>query len=319
MYGDANSDDGGSDMGTLDERVAVITGAGRGLGREHALLFASEGALVVVNDVGGGVDGVGADAGPAGEVVKEIRAAGGDAIANADDVSDYEGAGRLIQAAIDEYGRLDALVNNAGILRDRFTANMTIDEWDAVIRVHLRGHFCTLSHAAVHWKQRSKAGEQFDASVVNTASPVGLTVPNPGQLNYAAAKAGIAAMSQVAAAELFRYGVRVNAIAPSARTRMTVNTPGLEAMMARPESPDAFDAMAPGNVSPLVAYLASASCSETGQVFAVQGGAVRRLAAWGSGEEILNVDHRPSVGEIAAAFTGSEAVGTRTTVIVEEG
>jgi NAD(P)-dependent dehydrogenase (short-subunit alcohol dehydrogenase family) len=290
-------------MGTLAERVAVITGAGRGLGREHALLLAAEGALVVVNDVGGSVDGVGSDAGPAASVAEEIRTAGGEAIANTDDISDYDGAGRLIQTAIDEYERVDVLINNAGILRDRFTVNMTIDEWDAVIRVHLRGHFCTLSHAAAHWRARSKAGEQFDASVINTASPVGLTVPNPGQLNYAAAKAGIAAMSQVAAAELFRYGVRVNAIAPSARTRMTVETPGLEAMMAKPESPDAFDAMDPANVSPLVAYLASAACTETGQVLAVRGGSIRRLAPWGAGDEILALDRRPTVEEVAAAFS----------------
>ncbi|HUZ28652.1 MAG TPA: SDR family oxidoreductase [Solirubrobacteraceae bacterium] len=290
-------------MGALEDRVAVITGAGRGIGREHALRFAAEGASVVVNDLGGDWHGLGADAAPAQLVAQEIQAGGGEAIANGEDVADFEGARRLIEAAIERYGRLDVLVNNAGILRDRFLVNMSVDEWDGVIHVHLRGHFSPLRHAAEHWRQRAKAGEEFDAAVINTASPVGLTLPNLGQVNYAAAKAGIAALTQVAAAELGRYGVRVNCIAPGARTRMTVQTPGLEDMMAEPEEPDTFDRMDPGNVSPLVAYLASDGCTEIGQVFAVSGGSVERLEGWRPSEQLLALDHRPTVQEIAAAFS----------------
>jgi NAD(P)-dependent dehydrogenase (short-subunit alcohol dehydrogenase family) len=289
-------------VGSLDNRVAVITGAGRGIGREHALLFAAEGASVVVNDLGGDWHGLGTDAAPAQQVAQEIQAGGGNAIANGDDVADFDGARRLIETAVEQYGRLDVLVNNAGILRDRFLVNMSADEWDGVIHVHLRGHFCPLRHAAEHWRQRSKAGESFDASVINTASPVGLTLPNLGQVNYAAAKAGIAAMTQVAAAELGRYGVRVNCIAPGARTRMTVQTPGLEEMMAEPEDPDAFDRMDPANVSPLVAYLASSDCTATGEVFGVRGGSVERLEGWRAADQLLELDRRPTVEEIAAAF-----------------
>jgi NAD(P)-dependent dehydrogenase (short-subunit alcohol dehydrogenase family) len=294
-------------MGALDDRVAVITGAGRGIGREHALLFAREGAKVVVDDLGGDWHGLGADAAPAQQVAHEIRAAGGEAIANGEDAADFDGAKRLIEATIERFGRLDVLVNNAGILRDRFLINMSQDEWDGVIRVHLRGHFATLRHAATHWRERSKAGESFDASVINTASPVGLTVPNLGQINYAAAKAGIAAMSQVAAAELGRYGVRVNCIAPSARTRMTTQTPGLEGVMAEPEDPDAFDPMDPRNVSPLVAYLASAGCTVTGEVFAVSGRGIERLEGWRGAERLLDLDRRPTVDEVAAAVSGSSS------------
>ena len=298
-------------MGELDGRVAIITGAGRGIGREHALLFASEGAKVVVNDLGGDWHGMGTDAGPAEEVVQAIRANGGEAIANGEDVSDFDGAGRLIAAAIDHYGRLDVLVNNAGILRDRFLVNMSVDEWDGVIQVHLRGHFCRLRHAAAHWRERSKAGEEFDAAVVNTASPVGLTLPNLGQLNYAAAKAGIAALTQVAAAELGRYGVRVNCIAPGARTRMTLQTPGLEEMLAEPEDPHAFDRMDPANVSPLVAALAIADCSVTGQVFSVRGGSIERLGGWHATEQLLDLVRRPTVAEAAAALASRSSSSER--------
>jgi len=290
-------------MGALENRVAVITGAGRGIGREHALLFAAEGAKVVVNDLGGDWHGLGSDLTPAQEVVQAIQGAGGEAIVNGDDVSDFDGAGRLIQAAIDQFGRLDVLVCNAGILRDRFLVNMSVDEWDGVIQVHLRGHFCPLRHAAAHWRERSKAGEELDAAVINTASPVGLTLPNLGQLNYAAAKSGIAAMTQVAAAELGRYGVRVNCIAPGARTRMTVQTPGLEEMMAEPDSPDAFDPMDPANISPLVASLARADCDVTGEVFSVRGGTVERLGGWQPAQQLLALDRRPTVPEIAEALT----------------
>ena len=287
--------------------MAVITGAGRGIGREHALLFAAEGAAVIVNDVGGDWHGMGADATPAEEVVHAIEAAGGQAIANGDDVSDFDGARRLIETAIERFGRLDVLVNNAGILRDRFLVNMSEDEWDGVIRVHLRGHFCPLRHAAAHWRERSKAGEQLDAAVINTASPVGLTLPNLGQLNYAAAKAGIAALTQVAAAELGRYGVRVNCIAPGARTRMTLQTPGLEEMLAEPEDPDAFDRMDPANVSPLVAALARADCSVTGEVFAVRGGSIERLQGWQAADQLLELDRRPTVAEVADALANRRA------------
>ena len=290
-------------MGALDDRVAVITGAGRGIGREHAVLFAAEGAAVVVNDLGGDWHGMGSDSTPAQEVVQAIEAAGGTAIANGDDVSDFDGAARLIETAIERYARLDVLVNNAGILRDRFLVNMSADEWDGVIKVHLRGHFCPLRHAAAHWRERSKAGEEFDAAVINTASPVGLTLPNLGQVNYAAAKAGIAAMTQVAAGELGRYGVRVNCIAPGARTRLTTQTPGLEEMMAGPEDAEAFDRMDPANVSPLVAYLASASCTLTGEVFSVSGGSVERLEGWRGTGEKLGLDRKPTVAEVAEALS----------------
>jgi len=273
-------------MGALDDRVAVITGAGRGIGREHALLFASEGAKVVVNDLGGSPDGSGADEGPAQQLVNEITEAGGEATANTDDVATWDGAESLIKAAVDAYGRLDVLVNNAGILRDRFIPQMSEEEWDAVIKVHLKGHFCPLRHAAGHWRERSKAGEEVNAAVVNTASGSGTFLPNAGQVNYGAAKAGIAAMTLVAAAELERYGVRVNGIAPIARTRLTEDVPGVGAMMAKPDDPDVFDPFDPANVSPLVAWLATADCPVTGRVFAVQGGQIAKLENWSMGEDI---------------------------------
>ena len=205
--------------------VVVITGAGRGIGREHALEFASQGAKVVVNDLGAEPDGTGSSAGPAGQVVDEIRAMGGEAVANGDDVADFEAAGRLIQTAIDTFGTIDVLVNNAGILRDRMLVNMTIDEWDAVIRVHLRGTFGPSRHAVDYWRNRSKAGGSNDARIINTTSPSGI-YGNVGQTNYGAAKAGIASFTVIAAMELGRYGVTVNAIAPAALTRLTQNLPG---------------------------------------------------------------------------------------------
>ena len=230
-------------MGICDGRIVVITGAGRGIGREHALEFASQGAKIVVNDLGAEIDGSGSSAGPAGEVVDEIRGMGGEAVANGDDVSDYEGAGRLIQTAIDTFGGLDVLVNNAGILRDRMLVNMTIDEWDAVIRVHLRGTFAPTRHAVEYWRNRSKAGETNDARIINTTSPSGI-YGNVGQTNYGAAKAGIASFTVIAAMELGRYGVTVNAIAPAALTRMTENlgmgarpSPRQEARGVRPAGP----------------------------------------------------------------------------------
>jgi NAD(P)-dependent dehydrogenase (short-subunit alcohol dehydrogenase family) len=266
-------------MGVLEGRIAVITGAGRGIGREHALLFAREGAKVVVNDLGGSNEGDGADAGPAHDVVAEIIDAGGTAVANTDNVATWAGAKAIVQQAIDEFGGLDVVVNNAGILRDSFIAGMEESQWDAVIDVHLKGHFAVLRHAAEYWKAKSKAGDQPNAAVVNTASASGTTLPNAGQANYGAAKAAIAALTLVAADELERYGVRVNAIAPIARTRLTLATPGMGALMAEPEEGE-LDMFSPANISPLVAYLASEKCPATGRVYAVQGGAISALKGW---------------------------------------
>ncbi|MEV0669714.1 SDR family oxidoreductase [Mycobacterium sp. NPDC050441] len=273
-------------MGALEGRVAVITGAGRGIGREHALLFASEGASVVVNDLGGSNAGEGTDTGPAHEVVAEIQAAGGKAVANTANVATWDGAKSLVQQAIDEFGRLDVVVNNAGILRDGFIPTMDEADWDAVIAVHLKGHFSVLRHAAEYWKTQSKSGEQPIASVINTASGSGTTIPNAGQANYGSAKAAIAALTLVAADELERYGVRVNAIAPIARTRLTLATPGMGALMAEPEDEGEADLFSPANISPLVAYLATEKCPITGRVYAVQGGAISQLAGWHDVETI---------------------------------
>jgi NAD(P)-dependent dehydrogenase (short-subunit alcohol dehydrogenase family) len=273
-------------MGQLDGRVAVITGAGRGIGREHALLFAREGASVVVNDLGGANDGSGADAGPAQEVVDEITATGGTAAANTDNVATWDGAAALVSQAIDTYGRLDIVVNNAGILRDGFIAGLSEEQWDSVIAVHLKGHIAVLRHAAAYWKERSKAGEQVAAAVINTASASGTFMPNAGQVNYGAAKAGIAAMTLVAAQELERYGVRVNAIAPIARTRLTLATPGMGAIFATPVAEGEFDAFSPANISPLVAYLATEKCPHNGKLFGVQGGAIQELAGWHTTRQI---------------------------------
>ncbi|RZQ59502.1 SDR family oxidoreductase [Amycolatopsis suaedae] len=286
-------------MGQLDGRVAVITGAGRGIGREHALLFAREGASVVVNDLGSGNDGAGADAGPAGQVVDEITAAGGRAVANTENVATWQGAKALVDQAVAEFGRLDVVVNNAGILRDAFVAGIEESQWDAVIAVHLKGHAAVLHHAAAYWKARSKAGEQVAGSVINTASASGLTVPNAGQANYGAAKAGIAALTLVAAAELERYGVRVNAIAPIARTRLTLATPGMGAIFAQEVEEGEFDAFAPANIAPLVAYLATEKCPHTGQVFAVQGGCIQRLQGW-TVAETTETDGPWTVSEVGA-------------------
>jgi NAD(P)-dependent dehydrogenase (short-subunit alcohol dehydrogenase family) len=266
-------------MGVLDGRVAVITGAGRGIGREHALLFAREGARVVVNDLGGDNTGAGADSSPARAVVDEIVAAGGTAVANTENIATWDGAKSVVRQAVDEFGRLDVLVNNAGILRDSFIAGMAEAQWDAVIAVHLKGHFATLRHAAAYWKAQSKAGDQPEAAVINTASGSGVTIPNAGQANYGSAKAGIAALTLIAAEELERYGVRVNAIAPIARTRLTLATAGMGALMAEPQDGE-LDLFSPANISPLVAYLASDKCSITGKVYAVQGGAISELAGW---------------------------------------
>jgi NAD(P)-dependent dehydrogenase (short-subunit alcohol dehydrogenase family) len=294
-------------MGALDGRVAIITGAGRGIGREHALLFAAEGAKVVVNDLGGAMDGAGDDRSPAEQVVDEIKAMGGEAIANAENVADWDGGKRLIDAAIEAFGGLHVLVNNAGILRDRVLINMTEDEWDSVIHVHLKGHFVPTRHAAAYWRELTKAGEQVKASVINTSSTSGL-LGNPGQTNYGAAKAGIGAFTIIAAQELSRYGVRVNAIAPAARTRMTESTPGLSDVVKAPES-GAFDAWDPANVSPLVAYLATEKCPATGKVFYVAGGTVRLFQPWTMAETIDRND-RWTVAELEAEMPNLGIVAT---------
>ncbi len=261
-------------MNTLKGRVAVITGAGRGIGREHALRFAAAGAKVVVNDLGGNPDGTGADATPAQQVVNEIVAAGGEAVANHDDVTDWAGAERLITTALEAFGDLHVLVNNAGILRDRMLVNMTEDEWDAVIKVHLKGHFAPLRHAAAYWRDQHKAGNEAPRAVVNTSSTSGL-FGNVGQTNYGAAKMGIGALTLIAAQELARYRVRVNAIAPAALTRLTAGLTG-------PVEEGAGDggAMDPANISPFVAYLSTEMCPITGRAFFVVGGQVHLFQPW---------------------------------------
>lgn len=265
-------------MGICDGRVVIVTGAGRGLGREHALAFAAEGAKVVVNDVGATLAGEGQDPGPAEEVVDLIRSQGGEAIVNGDDVSDWEGAGRMVRQAVETFGGLDTLVCNAGIVRDRMIVNMSVDEWDAVMKVHLRGMFCPVRHAVDHWRAQSKAGTPVEARIVTTSSGAGL-FGSVSQANYSAAKAGIAAFTVVAAAELGRYGVKVNGIAPSARSRMTEEA--FADMMRKPES--GFDAMDPGNVSPLVVWLGSAACEVSGRMFEIAGGQLSVADGWQHG------------------------------------
>ncbi|MEU4174459.1 SDR family oxidoreductase [Streptomyces sp. NPDC026589] len=266
--------------GLCADRVVAVTGAGRGLGRAHALAFAAEGARVVVNDLGVGPDGDGGSVGPAREVVDEIVAAGGEAVVHAGDIATAEGAASLVMTAVDAFGRLDTLVNNAGFLRDRMLVNLDEDDWDAVMRVHLRGHFLPLKHAAAHWRTEAKAGRAPVARVINTSSGAGL-LGSVGQGNYAAAKAGIVALTLVAAAELGRYGVHVNALAPAARTRMTERT--FAETMAAPGAGE-FDAMAPANVSPLVVWLGSAASEGvTGRVFEAEAGRITVMEGWRPG------------------------------------
>lgn len=266
-------------MSAGDRQVVIVTGAGRGLGRAHALEFADRGAAVVVNDLGASLDGTGHEPGPAEQVAEEVRARGGLALVNGDDISEPEGAQRLLAATLDAFGKVDVLVNNAGILRDRTLVNMTIEEWDAVIKVHLRGTFAPMSAVAKHWRELSKAGEQVDGRIINTTSSSGI-YGNPGQGNYGAAKAGIASLTIIASRELARYGITVNAIAPAALTRMTE---GLRT--DRPEIPEGqFDPGAPENVSPLVAWLASpAAANVTGRVFNIRGGHVSVAEGWIAG------------------------------------
>ena len=271
-------------------RVCVVTGAGRGLGRTYALDLAAHGASVVVNDLGGARDGIGADAGPAHAVVDEIRGLGGDAIANTDDVASWEGAAALIRLALDTFGRLDVLINNAGILRDRMVFSMTEDEWDSVIRVHLKGTFAPSHHAGAYWRERSKAGEPLDARLINTTSVAGLYA-NVGQTNYGAAKAGIAAFTQIAAQELSRYGVTANCIAPGALTRLTDD---LDVM-----TDDAREKFAPEWVAPVVTWLASAESADvTGQVIEASGSVLAVAEGWRRGPSTDAVEAPERVGPI---------------------
>jgi NAD(P)-dependent dehydrogenase (short-subunit alcohol dehydrogenase family) len=274
-------------MGLLDGRVVIVTGAGGGIGRAHALAFAAEGARVVVNDIGVGLDGSLAGGGSAAQgVVDEITAAGGEAVTSGANVADWAQAEGLIQTAIDSFGGLDVLVNNAGIVRDRMFANTSEEEFDAVTAVHLKGHFATMRHAAAYWRGLIKEGnaspDSLDARIINTSSGAGLQ-GSVGQANYSAAKAGIAALTLVAAAEMGRYGVTVNAIAPSARTRMTETV--FADMMSTQDA--AFDAMAPENVSPLVVWLGSVESRDvTGKMFEVEGGIVRVAEGWAHGPQV---------------------------------
>ena len=283
-------------MGMLDGKVAIVTGAGRGIGREESLLLASEGAKVIVNDVGASVSGEGGDKHPAEEVVELIKKSGSDGAVNSSDVSSWKGAKELIDQAVDTFGTLDILVNNAGILRDKMSFNMDESDWDDVIRVHLKGHFAPSHHAAVYWRGKSKAGEPVSAHIVNTASEAGL-YGNAGQANYSAAKAGIASMTWVLARELERYGVTVNSISPRARTRMTENLFG---EMAKAE--EGFDEWDPRNVAQLVTFLASDEASDvTGQNFVVFGGDVWVMGGFHPIGEI----HRDSM------WTPSELAGAK--------
>ncbi len=283
-------------MGVFDGKVAVVTGAGRGIGRAEALLLAAEGAAVIVNDLGGERSGEGADQRPAQLVVDEIVAAGGRAAPNYDDISSWDGGGALIQQAIEAFGGLDVLINNAGILRDKMSFNMTEEEWDAVIRVHLKGHFVPARHAAAYWRAKSKEkGSPVDAAIVNTASESGL-YGNAGQLNYAAAKAGIAAMTIVLARELERVGVRANAIAPVARTRLTEDLAG--GVFEAKEG--GFDAFAPENAAAGAAWLASPlAAGITGQVLKIQGGVAQIVRGWRPVTEV-KADKPWTIADLAA-------------------
>ena len=269
-------------MGIVDGKVVIVTGAGRGIGRGHAIEFARQGAKVVVNDLGAAVEGSGSDETPAQEVVSEIKAMGGEAVANADNVATWEGAQRLINTAVETFGTLDVLVNNAGILRDRMLVNMTEEEWDAVINVHLKGTFAPTRWAATYWREKVKAGETVDARIINTSSTSGI-FGNPGQTNYGAAKAGIASFTIIAARELGRYGITVNAIAPAALTRMTENLGGMAAR-AKDLKADEFNRMSADNIAPVVVWLASDQSKEiTGRTFLVSGGRVAVAEGWNPG------------------------------------
>ena len=288
-------------MGICEGKVVVVTGAGRGIGRGHAIEFARQGAKVVVNDLGAEVDGSGSSTGPAGEVVDEIRAMGGEAIANGDNVADWEGAQRLINAGIEQWGRLDVVVNNAGILRDRMLVNMTEEEWDAVINVHLKGTFAPARWAAAYWREKAKAGEEVDGRIINTSSTSGI-FGNPGQTNYGAAKAGIAAFTVIASRELGRYGIKVNAIAPAALTRMTEGL-GMGQRAADIKAEE-FNRLSPENIAPLVVWLGSDQAADvTGRVFLVAGGTISVAEGWRRGPTV-NKDDRWDPAELGSVIPG---------------
>lgn len=268
--------------GICTDRVVVITGAGRGLGRSYALAFAREGAKVVVNDLGTSLQGEGRDVGLAQRVVDEIRAFGGQAVANGDDVADWDGSARIVQTAVDTFGTLDVVVNNAGFVRDRMFVSQTAEEWDAVVHVHLRGHFCVASHATSYWRARQKNGERVDARIINTSSGAGLQ-GSFSQAAYSAAKGGIASLTLVQAAELKRYGITVNALAPAARTRMTEQV--FAEKMKKTEG--AFDAQDPDNIAPTVVWLGSSESADvTGCVFELEGGRIGLCNGWNDGPTI---------------------------------
>lgn len=271
-------------VGLCEGRVCIVTGAGRGIGREHSLMLAAQGAKVVVNDLGGSMDGVGHEAGPAQQVVDEIVTLGGEAVANTDDISDWAGAEKLVQQAVDSFGRLDVLINNAGILRDRMLTNMSEAEWDAVIKVHLKGTAGPSHFAAAYWREQSKAGEAVDARIINTSSPSGI-YGNIGQTNYGAAKAGIASFTIIAAMELARYGVTVNAIAPAALTRMT------EGLGMGQASDEQKEQMAPRWIAPIVVWLSSSeSAAVSGRVFDISGRALSVSEGWHRGPTVEPLD-----------------------------
>lgn len=283
-------------MGALDGQVVVVTGGGGGLGREHAMLLGAEGASVVVNDLGCEPDGSGSDPSRAREVAAEITAAGGQAVASTHDVRTTAGAGELLALALDAYGSVDGVVANAGVLRDRMFVNMSDDEWDDVLTGQLRSTFSTVRVFAGHWRDLTKAGTRPDASVVTISSTSGL-IGQPGQSNYGAAKAGIAAMSTILAGELSRYGIRVNSVVPVARTRMTQDLPAFKDLLAAPSDPDEFDVYHPANVSPLVAWLISRASSVTGRTFYAKGGEIREFLPWTYGR-VISKEARWTVAEL---------------------
>jgi len=303
-------------MGHLDGRVIVVTGAGRGVGREHALRFAEEGASVVVNDLGGEQDGSGGEIGPAQQVVDEITDMGGKAVANGDSVATWDGSKAIIDCAIETFGDLHGLVNNAGILRDRMLVSMSEEDFDSVINVHLKGTWLMMKHASAHWREKAKAGEEVKASIVNTSSTSGLH-SNIGQGNYGPAKSAIATLSIIGARELGRYGVRVNAFAPSARTRMTLSTPGLGERIAEPED-GSFDQWDPANISPLIAWLLTENCEATAQVYWVGGNEIARYLEW-SRADVAKTDGRWEIDDIEEVVGGWETghVESRSILVTE--
>jgi NAD(P)-dependent dehydrogenase (short-subunit alcohol dehydrogenase family) len=297
-------------MNEFEGRVAIVTGAGRGLGREHAKLLATHGARVVVNDLGVGADGTGSDHRPADQVVAEIREAGGTAVASHDDVADWNGARKVVDTAIESFGELDVLVNNAGILRDSTIINMTEQDFDDVVRAHLKGHAAPTKWAATYWREEHKRGSTRRRNLVHTSSTSGLYA-NPGQSNYGSAKSGIATFNQIVAQELAHYGVVSNCVVPGARTRLTLASPGLPEIMEAPA--EGFDIWDPANASPLVAFLSSASCPFNGEAFYVQGGTIRRLEPWTLIGDSIEKSTRWEVDELADAMRAFEATAEAAT------